>query len=226
MNLIKRILLISTNYWPFCHLVLAMAPLWVPGQLSLSTRIGLTMGLLYFAPPLFCRLLLIIFGEPRSGARTGSRGFMVWWMTAQIQTVFVRFAFLEEILRIVPGFYSAWLRLWGARIGKFVYWGPQLKVMDRPFLNIEDFAVIGYGVGFTSHHLNPVVKPDGQKAMGEMELVFGIPTVRKNAVLGGLSGMGPGSEVAESELLPSTMLLAPGYLWKDGRRRAKEVRVN
>lgn len=128
-----------------------------------------------------------------------------------MQIIFIRLPLLEEILRLVPGLYSNWLRLWGAAVGKYVYWGAALRVMDRPFLRIGDFAVIGYGAGFTAHHFQIF-------ADGRIEFVFGLNIVGERAVMGGESGLGPGSEVAPSETLPSTIGLAPNSIWKGGRK--------
>ncbi len=104
---------------------------------------------------------------------------------------------------MIPGLYSAWLRLWGARIGSLVFWSPTVLVADRPFVEIADRAVLGYGSKITAHLLQ-------QGRGGEsFSLLFGIPKVGTAAVLGTLSGMGPGSEVGSGETLMATTALPP-----------------
>ena len=206
--------MILLNYWAFLYstgLIVAFYrfrsdPLWVLFLILISWA--------YLIPPLLCRLLCLLFGKPGDSReiRMGTREFNVWWFTAQLQVIYLRFPALEEFIRLIPGAYSMWLRFWGARIGKLTYWSPQVKIMDRPFLHIGDLVSVGYGAAFTSHHIN--------RNDGELKLLLGTPTVGARAVLGGLSGVGPGARVSEGEVLPSTMLLAPFYIWKDGRRHS------
>ncbi|MFN7686067.1 MAG: acyltransferase [Oligoflexia bacterium] len=206
-----RLGLLGLNAVPLVHALGVLAPWRLLADSSWGWRLGWSLAVLYLLPPLLCRGLLLVFGRPpvRSSGFTGP--FFVWWATSQLNALFIRFPALEEFLKLVPGVYSNWLRLWGARIGRLVYWGPRLQIMDRSFLEIGDDAMIGYGVGFTAHHVN-------RQKDGVMELVLASPKVGARAILGGLSGLTPGAEVAEGEMLPSTMGLAPFYFWKSGRR--------
>ncbi len=74
-----------------------------------------------------------------------------WWGGHQIQLIYIAFPFLEEALRIVPGLFSAWLRLWGSRIGQRVYWTPRFHLGDRSLLDIGDEVVMGYDAGMSGH---------------------------------------------------------------------------
>jgi acetyltransferase-like isoleucine patch superfamily enzyme len=74
-----------------------------------------------------------------------------WWGGHQLQVIFIAFPMLETLLRIVPGLYSAWLRAWGSRIGKNVYWTPAIRIGDRSLLDIGDEVIFGYDVGMSSH---------------------------------------------------------------------------
>lgn len=172
----------------------------------------LVLAWIYLLPPILVRSIYFIFGKPNGTYTVHDRGFWVWYFGAQMQSLYLRFAFLEEILRSFPLLYSNWLRLWGAQIGKNIYWAPCVRVIDRTHLKIDDLVLVGYGASFTGHHLNLV--------NGEMKLVVAAPHVEERSVLGGMSGMSPGSVVSKGELLPSTMGLAPFYLWKSGRRHA------
>lgn len=167
---------------------------------------------IYLVPPLFVRVLYFIFGRPEGRLTEVQQAYWVWYFGMQAQAIFLRFRFLEEILRTVPLVYSNWLRLWGAKIGKAVYWSPQVTVVDRTHLEVGDYVIVGYGAGMTAHHLNR----DGVQE----ELILSAPRVEDHVVLGGLSGLTPGSVVCEGETLPSTMGLAPFYVWRNGRRYA------
>jgi hypothetical protein len=209
--------MILMNYWPFFYALFTLVLSWeLPA--TRSQKVLCLIALTYIVPPLLCRLTVLFFGKPAATNRVGSRGYWVWWFTAQCQAVFLRFPALEEIIRMVPGLYSLWLRFWGAEVGNWIYWGPGVKIVDRPFVHIEDLAVIGFGSQISSHGY---FFPPGELESGAPSVQFGIPVVRKRAIIGGISGLSPGSEVAENELLPASMLLAPFYLWKEGRRHAR-----
>ena len=84
-----------------------------------------------------------------------------WWGSHQIQSVYITFGVLESVLRLIPGAFSLWLRLWGAKVGKNVYWTPKLEVADRSLIEIGDNVIFGQSCGILSH----VVKPKKQNLM-------------------------------------------------------------
>jgi acetyltransferase-like isoleucine patch superfamily enzyme len=209
----KKIILI--NYLPFLNLLLLVGGViglyfadvlgWVSAAFALA--------MIYVYPIVVTRLIFAFLGKPNSRTKVFSPEFYAWWASLQMQMHFIRFPIFEEALRMIPGLYSFWLRCWGARIGKYTYWGARAKIMDRPFIQIGDYAVIGYGAGFTSHHFNMAYGKDP-------EFIFGEPVVGDYAIMGGMSGLAPGAEVAPGETLPSTLGLAPFYIWKEGRRHS------
>jgi len=184
------------NYLSFALLALLGAIVWFH-----SWWAGILA--LYLLPPLLARLTVLVGGTPGRRESVPSKGSYVWWITTQLQVVFMRLPFLEEFLRMVPGLYSAWLRLWGARVGSLVFWSPAVLVADRPFVEIEDRAVLGYGCKVTAHLLQ-------QGRGGEaFSLMFAIPKIGRGAVLGTMSGMGPGSTVEAGATLAATTALPP-----------------
>jgi hypothetical protein len=126
--------------------------------------------------------------DPDSGA------FLLWWLTAQCQVVFTRLPFLEELLRLVPTLYSAWLRLWGARVGSFVYWSPGITILDRPLVRIGSRVVFGMGVRINPHVLAPVE--------GRATLHLAPVSIGDDVLVGGYSLLLPGAEVASGEVTP------------------------
>ncbi len=191
---------IALNYLAF----LLMSSLLVLGVL---VSWPLALAALYLLPPLLARGTVLIFGAPRATTPVPSRASYVWWVTAQLQVPFMRFPALEELLRCVPGLYSAWLRLWGAEIGAFVFWSPQVLVADRPFVRVGERAVIGYGAKLTAHLLS--------REAGKNVLIFGVPVIGAGAILGTLSGVGPGAQVGAGQTLKATTALPPYHKLKD-----------
>jgi hypothetical protein len=212
MSSFTRALIVLINGVPFLHLALVTASLFV---IEAPHNFFVALVLFYISPPIAAQLLFQVFGKPEGQFDINTKAYFVWWAVAQLQAIFVRVPAFEEILRIIPFVYSNWLRLWGARIGAMVYWGPRIMLLDRPWLSVGSRVIIGYGTGFTSH----LVSKNAQT--GKIELLLATPRVEDDVILGGLSGLGPGSEVAEGEMLPSTLLLAPFYRWEKGRRVAR-----
>jgi acetyltransferase-like isoleucine patch superfamily enzyme len=185
---------ILLNYFPF----LFAAGLVV---VSLIYSWWLAIAILYLLPPLLARIAIGCWGLPSKNEPVPSRKSYVWWFTTQLQVPFMRFPFLEEIIRMVPALYSTWLRLWGAKVGRNVYWSAQVLVADRPFIDVGDFVVFGYGSKLTSHLLT--------KVNSEMKLIFGAPIIKSKAILGTLSCVGPGAYIGEGQILKATAVISP-----------------
>ncbi len=170
---------------------------------GLITQWWVAVLMLYLLPPLLARTIIVFAGEPQIKERVPSRGSYVWWITTQLQVPFMRFGFLEEILRMVPGLYSGWLRLWGAKVGAFVFWSPTTLIADRPFVQIGDRVVFGYGSKVSSHLLVKDKRGEG------FSLVFAAPKIGDGVILGTLSAVAPGAEISAGETLTAASALAP-----------------
>lgn len=172
---------------------------------------------LYFYPVLMFRLLNL-FKPLREGRFDLSKPeYDPWWGSHQFQVFYFACPFLEALLRIMPGCYSAWLRLWGAKIGKQVYWTPNIEVDDRPLLEIGDYVVMGHKVHFISH----VILPFGDK----LSLYVKKISVGSGCFVGAGSRMGPGVVIDPGTKLPmmtdcpiNTHITAEDYIRKRPNR--------
>lgn len=124
-----------------------------------------------------------------------------WWGSHQFQLIYFACPWLEALLRTVPGLYSAWLRLWGARIGKGVYWTPNVEIDDRPLVEIGDRVIIGHRLHLISHVILPY--------KGRLGLYVKAIKIGDGAFLGAGSRLGPGVEVAAGTTLP---ILTDGHV--------------
>jgi acetyltransferase-like isoleucine patch superfamily enzyme len=52
---------------------------------------------------------------------------------------------------VIPGFYSLWLRMWGARIGYGVEWPVRMDILDRNLLEVGNRVVFAREVEIASH---------------------------------------------------------------------------
>ncbi len=127
--------------------------------------------------------------------------YSAWWGTHQIQWIFIAFPFLEAALRGVPGLFSCWLRAWGSKVGKQVYWTAKLEVADRGLLEIGDRVIFGFQCGLYPHVVTP--------RRNRLTLVLERIRIDSHAFLGGDSVLGPGAWIAEGVSLPAGARIRP-----------------
>lgn len=161
---------------------------------------------LYLLPLLPGRLLRASLRSAPAEIPLDSADFLKWWACFQCQVLFLRFPALEEILRLIPGLYSLWLRLWGSRIGRLTYWAPGTIILDRGFLDIGDHVVLGAGV-----RINPHVVEDGVLKLAPVR-------IGDEASIGGYSLLTAGTGIASGESTRAFLISPPFSQWKDGKR--------
>ena len=203
-------MMLGFNFIPLLHVTFTALLLLLPYANS-PARIAGALVLLYLAPPLLARVARSGLGLPAGRIAIGTKPFFVWWFVFQLQIVFCRLTALEEVLRLVPGLYSQWLRLWGSRIGRFTYWSPGTLITDRSFLWIGDDVVLGAGV-----RLNPHVLARGKR--GDIELLLATVHIGDRAVVGGYSLLTAGTHISDDETTRAFLISPPFSQWKGGKR--------
>ncbi|MBD2438220.1 acyl transferase [Nostoc sp. FACHB-110] len=127
--------------------------------------------------------------------------YSAWWGSHQIQVIYIAIPTLEAVLRFIPGVFSFWLRLWGAKVGQNVYWTPGLEIADRGLIEIGDRVVIGHRVGIYSH----IIKPRKQDLMLYVKKV----KIGNDAFIGAASHLGPGVVIADGTFIAAATNLYP-----------------
>jgi hypothetical protein len=150
--------------------------------------------ILYLVPPLTFRLHSRFRPIVKSLSNLSDRRYSPWWGAHQIQVIYTAVPQLEAVLRLVPGLYSAWLRLWGSRVGRHVYWTPNVEITDRHLLDIGDRVVCGHKCKFLGH----AIKPRG----GDLTLYTRTIKIGNDVFIGAGSRIGPGASVADGVFLP------------------------
>lgn len=196
MNISKvKILFLFGNLLPFIQLLVFISCLLkISGVLN---QVLFSLVFIYLIPPLLFRILHLFYKIEPGGYLISDKELLIWWYGAQLQLVFSRFPFFEELLRIIPFTYSAWLRLWGAKIGKLVYWSPRIEILDRNLIEIGDRVVVGYGVKMTSHLINK-------------EKIFIAPiSIGADSVIGGEARIAPGCTIERDVVVKALAILLP-----------------
>jgi len=210
----QKLLLLALNFIPLVHIVTVVSVVFF-FSLSWFARGLLGLAALYLLPPAFAYAVRKLCRISEGKIAFGSNVFFAWWTLLQLQMVFCRLPALEELLRLVPGVYSVWLRLWGARIGRLTFWSPGTVIMDRPYLQLGDDVVFGAGVRINPHL---VVKNSG----GRFELLLGTVKIGDRVTVGGYSLLSVGAEIAADETTDALLVLPPFSVFKAGKRiRAK-----
>jgi acetyltransferase-like isoleucine patch superfamily enzyme len=149
---------------------------------------------IYGLPVLVYRLHEWIYPIKEGISYLIGKEYSSWWGSHQIQVIYIAIPALEAVLRLIPGMFSLWLRLWGSKIGKNVYWTPGLEIADRSLLEIGDRVVFGHRVGISSH----VIKPRKQNLMLYVKKV----KIGNNVFVGAGTLIAPGVVINDGQFIP------------------------
>jgi len=205
-----KLLLLAGNALPLLHCAGLGVMVWWLHEMA-WVCVGVVVAALYLLPPLLCRVIAMVLPIRRERIDIGSRDFFSWWFSLNLQILFSRFPVLEEVLRIVPGCYSMWLRLWGSRIGKLTYWAAGLRILDRQWLDIGDNVTFGADVRINPH----VMLPDEH---GRMMLMLAPVKIADRVSVGGYSLLVAGTVIAEDQCTRAFLILPPFCRLEKGRR--------
>lgn len=206
----QKLALLAINAWPLAHIlavvdILARAP---GGPLARGLGAAACLLLL---PPLLARLVVLRAPLPTGENAVPSAAFFRWWATWQLQMVFNRLPWIEETLRLVPGLYSSWLRLWGARVGRLALWSPDVRIFDRPLLRLGNDVVLGIDARLVGHF-------GGLDRDGRATLTLGPIFIEDRCTLGGGALLGPGVHLGPDQATETLFLGAPFTRWQNGQR--------
>jgi hypothetical protein len=157
---------------------------------------------LYLLPVAAYRLHNLVWPLHEGASRIDGPDYSPWWGGHQCQVMYSAIPVLEAILRLVPGVYSAWLRLWGSQIGRGVYWTPQVDITDRALLEIGDRVVFGHRVGCYAHAVR-------RRGTGLILYVRRI-SVGAGVLLGAGSRLAPGARINPDVQLPAMSYVRAG----------------
>ncbi len=194
------------SLFPLIYLVLNLG--WL--GYGLTHNNWLTLPILFcgiYLIPLLCFRIHNLFFKIEDGEYDLSRmTYNPWWTTHMLQYPFIAFPFFESILHFVPGLYTLWLRAWGAKIGRKIFWTPRTEIIDRSLVEIGDYTLIGHMTIMVSHLV--------ENRSGHPKLVLKKIVIGKKCLIGADSQLGPGTLVPDgTNLKPKSRLYWKGE-WK------------
>lgn len=206
----KKLVILILNYIPLFQVSLIIYLMFLPWEHQWEVVI-IGLSCLYLLPPILARLIRMIFPIREGKIAVNSKELLVWWALMSLQTIFNRFPWLEESLRIVPGLYSQWMRLWGAKIGRLTYWSAGTIIIDRSFVEIGNDVILGSAVRINPHVL-------ARSSDGHNELILATVKIGDRAMIGAYSLLTAGTEIAADENTQAFLISPPFTKWEEGHR--------
>ncbi len=156
---------------------------------------------IYGLPVLIYRLHQWVYPVREGISYLLGKEYSPWWGSHQIQVIYIAIPVFEALLRLIPGVFSCWLRLWGAKVGRDVYWTPALEIADRGLLEIGDRVVVGHRVAISSH----IIKPRKQNLMLYVKKV----KIGNDVFMGAGCILAPGVVIGDGTFLAMATSLSP-----------------
>jgi hypothetical protein len=142
------------SYFPLLMTVATFAALGVFARDPSIWTTLLVAAVIYIAPPLVLRVMFRWAPQKLGVSMLDDRKFSSWQAANHIQAFYDALPQLESLLRVIPGFYSMWLRLWGSRVGYGVEWPVRMDVLDRNLMDIGNRVVFSHKVVLSAHCRN------------------------------------------------------------------------
>ena len=165
--------------------------------LGLTIHIIFLLGIpffLYIVPLIVFRVHHLFFPLKDGAYDLSKKSYSAWWGAHQIQLIYTSFPCLEAFLRCFPGVYSGWLRLWGAKIGRNVYWTPQVSIEDRSLIQVGDHVTFGHKTICVSHLI--------KKGRRDFLLIVRKIHIGEGCFIGAGTWIGPGTILEENTFVP------------------------
>ena len=156
---------------------------------------------LYGLPVITYRLHQWIIPIEEGVSYLNEENYSPWFVSYHLQSIYFVIPFLESCLRLIPGLFSCWLRLWGAKIGKNVFWTPQIAIADRGFIEIGDNVLFGNWVRLSPHIATP--------KKNQLRLYIKKIRIGSNVFIGGESYLAPGVEIDDGSIIPGKSTCYP-----------------
>jgi acetyltransferase-like isoleucine patch superfamily enzyme len=199
------------SYFPLIMTVAAFVALglfaaWPSGWTAL-----LLIAVLYLAAPITLRILMRWTPIKPGIATIDGRKFSPWLAAHHIQVFYDALPYLEALLRVIPGFYSTWLRLWGSRIGYGVEWSVNVSILDRNLVDIGNRVVFARQVELAAHVRR---KTEG----GASRVLVRPVRIGSYAFLGAGVRVGPGAVVPANAAIPALAVVDVNEAYGEGER--------
>jgi serine acetyltransferase len=204
------------SYFPLLMTVLSLAALGVFAQAPSLWSAALLLYVIYFLPPTVQRVMFRWSALKQGVNQIDGRTFSPWLASHNIQAFYDALPYLESLLRVFPGFYSMWLRLWGSRIGYGVEWPVRMDVLDRSLMDIGNRVVFSREVQLAAHVRK---KTDGGRSRALVRTV----RIGSYAFVGACARIGAGASVPSNASVPEMAVVGVNEVFGDAVRHHEQA---
>ncbi|MBK6703064.1 MAG: hypothetical protein KA153_03315 [Hyphomonadaceae bacterium] len=204
------------SYFPLLMTVLLLVALGLFAQWPSLWTAALVLLVNYFVPPMVQRVMLRWAPLKEGVSEIDGRKFSPWLATRHIQAMYDALPFLESLLRVFPGFYSMWLRMWGSRIGYGVEWPVRMDVLDRGLMDIGNRVVFSREVELAAHVRR---KTDG----GRSRVLVRTVRIGSYAFLGANARVSAGASVPSNAAVPDMTHVSVNEVFGDAVRHHEQA---
>lgn len=184
------------SYFPLLMTVATLAAAGVFAQWPNGWSAALLLFVIYVFPPIVLRILERWTPIKPGVSLIDGRKFNPWLAAHHIQAMYDALPFLESLLRVIPGFYSMWLRMWGSRVGYGVEWPVRIDVLDRNLLDIGNRVVFARETELSAHARKKCADGAGIRVLVRQVRIGGY------AFIGANTRLGPGASVPANAAVP------------------------
>lgn len=194
------------SLFPFFYMLLCLYWIGVMLQGFQWWHFAILISIVYLLPLVLFRLHSIFFKIEEGEYDLSKKAYSPWWTSHMLQYPFISFPWLESLLHFVPGLYSIWIRAWGSKVGKKVFWTPRTEIIDRSLVEIGDSTLIGHMTIMVSHLV--------ETRSGIPKLVLMKVRVGSKCLVSADAQLGPGATIPDgTKLKPKARLFWKGE-WK------------
>jgi acetyltransferase-like isoleucine patch superfamily enzyme len=175
----------------------------------------LLLFVIYLLPPMVLRIMLRWAPLKPGIACIDGRKFCPWLAAHHIQAFYDALPFLESLLRVIPGFYSMWLRMWGSRVGYGVTWPVRIDVLDRNLMDIGNRVTFDREVELAAH-VRQKLEGGGSRVLVRPVRIGG------HAYVGAGARIGPGATVPHNSNVPAFAVVRVNEIYGEAVRHPEK----
>jgi acetyltransferase-like isoleucine patch superfamily enzyme len=199
------------SYFPLLMTAASFTALGIFAAWPSGWTVILLLFVVYGLPPTVLRVMFR-WSAPKYGiSEIDGRTFNSWLAAHHIQAFYDALPYLESLLRVIPGFYSMWLRMWGSHIGYGVEWPVRMDVLDRNLMDIGNRVVFSREVELSAHVRK---KTEG----GATRVLVRQVRIGSYAFLGPRARIGPGANVPSNASVPPLAIVDVNESFGDAKR--------
>jgi acetyltransferase-like isoleucine patch superfamily enzyme len=199
------------SYFPLLMTILTFAALGVFAHDTTVFTLLLVLAVLYVFPPIVQRILLRWTPLKPGISVIDSKTFSPWLAMHHIQGFYDALPQLESLLRVIPGFYSMWLRLWGSRVGYGVEWPVRMQVLDRSLMDIGNRVVFSRSVQLAAH-----LRSKSEAGGGASKVLVRVVRIGGSAFIGAGVRTLPGASVPGNASVPEHARIGVNEMFGSG----------